>query len=110
MEREELICGLCEDHYIDMISHEDVLLHQVHHIRLGYGDIYTKFTPFYNRAIQLTVGKPLKKTPSNFFNHNDRMFEMNRGKLLTDDDMGRIKKNLIYHPRFFLSERKKKHL
>jgi len=107
MDREEIIMNICTDHSLDMISHEDVILHEIHTIRSGSGDIYTKFTPFYNTAIKLVVDRPLKKVPSNFFKHLDNCFQIKQGKLLNAKALEKIRKKLDISPKiFFIGTRK----
>ena len=51
-------------------SYEDCLLQPVGSIRTGSDTVYTKFTPYFNKAKQVKVEKPLTNKYSNYFKGN----------------------------------------
>lgn len=58
---------LCEKNNIDCIVTEDILLNSIGSIKTGSGDIYTKFTPYFNNAKQNEITRPQSNKFSKYF-------------------------------------------
>jgi deoxyribodipyrimidine photo-lyase len=56
--REELVRDLCDKNNIECISLEDKLLNPVDCIETNSGTKYTKFTPYYKKAVELDIRRP----------------------------------------------------
>lgn len=57
---------ICKQYNVDFISCEDILLNNIGSIRTNNGSIYTKFTPYYNKAKKTIVCPAIKKAQHNF--------------------------------------------
>lgn len=58
--RDNNIKELCQTFNITCKTYHDALLNEIHTVKSGSESIYLKFTPYYNKAIQKSVDKPLK--------------------------------------------------
>jgi deoxyribodipyrimidine photo-lyase len=64
----------CLKNYIDFIIKEDILLNPVGSIRTKSKDkIYTKFTPYFNRARLFDVRKPQKNNYKNYYSKYSKL-------------------------------------
>lgn len=70
IKRDSKIQKVCLDNEIDFNPYEDYLLHDVGSILTGTGKVYTKYTPFYKKAINISVNKPLSNKRRNFYKSN----------------------------------------
>lgn len=63
IKREQDIISLCQSNHVDVVYDHDYYLHTPGTILNGSGNIYQKFTPFYNKAMKIPVKPPtvLKK-------------------------------------------------
>lgn len=50
IKRDNIISNICSKYDVSFISVEDYLLYPIGYIKNGSGDIYTKFTPYYNKV------------------------------------------------------------
>lgn len=64
--RDKKIETLCKKNKIDFVSTEDVLLNPIGSITTGSNEIYTKFTPYFNKAKKITVPNPIKNNRKNY--------------------------------------------
>jgi deoxyribodipyrimidine photo-lyase len=64
--RDEKIEALCKKSGVEFVSKEDICIQPVGSVKTGAGTIYKKYTPFYNKAKELPVRKPLILTKYNF--------------------------------------------
>lgn len=71
--RDEKIQKICERNKIQFHSLEDVLLQPVGSIRSGSGDIYSKFTPFFNTAKKVKVPDVKKNNYSNYYSNRNKI-------------------------------------
>lgn len=72
-ERDNKIKDLCKSLNINIISEDDYLLHPLGDIKTTSGGVYTKFTPFYNKALELDVRLPDKYSINNFYSKNKKL-------------------------------------
>ena len=87
--RDEKIKEVCDKNNIVFESHEDVLLQPVGSIRNGSGEIYKKFTPFFNTAKKIAVKKPIKNTHTNYLAKKNKIvgeFKGNTNKFYQYND------------------------
>lgn len=85
-ERDNLILNTCNKHNINFESFEDILLHPVGSIKTGQGNIYTKFTPYYNNAIKIKVNEVNKNNFKNYYPKKNKIigeFKGNKNKFYT---------------------------
>lgn len=68
--RDEEIREICLKNNIECHIFEDSLLHDVGSIRTGNGEIYQKFTPYFNFAKTHDIRKPIKNKHDNYFKGN----------------------------------------
>lgn len=66
-QRDHDIENLCNQKNITFDSIDDSTLYPIGSIKTLQGKIYTKFTPFFNNAINVNVKKPIKNTRHNYF-------------------------------------------
>lgn len=64
--RDEKIEALCKKNGVEFVSKEDICIQPVGSVKTGAGTIYKKYTPFYNKAKELPLRKPLILTKYNF--------------------------------------------
>ena len=64
--RDKLLKAVCDRHGIPLVAHSDQLLHEPGAILKSDGSPYTIFTPWYRRASQLEVRRPLRRRKINF--------------------------------------------
>lgn len=65
--RDQAMANICRENKIEFISCHDALLLAPNAIRTSAGSPYTKFTPFYKKAVQLPVSRPLVNKASNYW-------------------------------------------
>jgi deoxyribodipyrimidine photo-lyase len=61
LERDKEIVELCKDENIIIEMYQDYYLNEPGTIVSGSGEIYKKFTPFYNSALKIKIEEPMKK-------------------------------------------------
>ena len=71
--RDNDIKKICEKNNIAFEQFEDGLLNNVGSIRNGSGDIYVKFTPYYNVAKGVNVKSPIKNNYKNFYPRRNKI-------------------------------------
>ena len=64
--RDEKIEALCKKNGVEFVSKEDICIQPVGSVKTGAGTIYKKYTPFYNKAKELPLRKPVILTKYNF--------------------------------------------
>ena len=64
--RDEKIEALCKKNGIEFWSKEDICIQPIGSVRTGSGTIYKKYTPYYNKAKELPIRKPVGRTSYNF--------------------------------------------
>lgn len=64
--RDKKIESLCKKKNINYISKEDICIQPIGSIKTGTGTIYKKYTPYYNKAKQLKIRKPVFRKNYNF--------------------------------------------
>ena len=64
--RDEKIEALCKKNGIDFLSKEDICIQPIGSVKTGSGTIYKKYTPYYNKAKELPIRKPVIITAYNF--------------------------------------------
>ena len=72
-DRDMKIQKVCDKNKIKFESFEDVLLQPVETIRSGSGEIYSKFTPFYNVAKKVKVLEVKKNNYSNYYSNKNKI-------------------------------------
>ncbi len=70
IQRDKKIRNVCKKQDIDFISTEDILLNPIASIVTGQDDIYTKFTPYFNKAKKIKVPNPISNKYSNYYKGN----------------------------------------
>lgn len=94
-ERDKSIIELCEQMKIYVTYDHDYYLHNPGTILNGSGEIYQKFTPYYNNASKINVEKPVKKNIS-FSSKNTTI----PGKISLTEAMNKFtkqNKNILVH-------------
>ncbi len=71
--RDALIERICNKNKVKFHSYEDSLMYPIGTIRNGSGDIYSKFTPFYNTARKVKVPEIRKNNYSNYYSNKNRI-------------------------------------
>lgn len=64
--RDEKIEALCKKNGIEFLSKEDICIQPIGTVKTGSDTIYKKYTPFYNKAKDLPIRKPVIRTTYNF--------------------------------------------
>ena len=64
--RDEKIESLCKKSGVEFVSKEDICIQPIGSVKTGSGTIYKKYTPFYNKAKELPLRKPVILTKYNF--------------------------------------------
>jgi len=64
--RDEKIEEYCKKNGIDFSSKEDICIQPIGTVKTGSDTIYKKYTPFYNKAKELPIRKPVIRTAYNF--------------------------------------------
>ncbi len=77
--RDNEIKIVCQSYDIDFLSFEDVLLNNVGSILTLDGSVYSKFTPYFNKANKITVRKSIKNNYSNYYSGKTRIVGEFRG-------------------------------
>lgn len=72
-ERDEKIQKVCEKNKIAFNSFEDILLHPVGSITNLSDEIYTKFTPYFNKAKQTAIQKPIANIRTNYISKSSHI-------------------------------------
>jgi deoxyribodipyrimidine photo-lyase len=57
---------LCKKKEIEYISKEDICIHPIGSVKTESGTIYKKYTPYYNKAKQIPIRKPIIRKIYNF--------------------------------------------
>lgn len=70
IKRDERIENFCKKNKIDFNSYEDVLLHPISSIKSADGNIFQKFTPYFNKASKIKVDKPIEYDIKNLVKKN----------------------------------------
>lgn len=65
--RDEEILSVCRKAGIEFCSGHDALLHYPGEVMNGSGNPYKVFTPFYRKAVELSVSVPAKNNKSNYY-------------------------------------------
>jgi len=81
--RDESLEKVCEKNKATFHSYEDVLLHPVGSIRTGSDEIYTKFTPYWNKASKVKVVDIKTNKYDNYFSGRKKIvgeFKGNKAK------------------------------
>jgi deoxyribodipyrimidine photo-lyase len=68
IKRDNKIKNICNNYDVVVEEYEDYLLHSMNSIKTGSDTIYTKFTPYYNKAINEKVINPLNNKYKNYYN------------------------------------------
>lgn len=64
--RDEKIEELCKKYDIEFLSKEDICIQPIGSVKTGAGTIYKKYTPYYNKAKELPISKPVLRSSFNF--------------------------------------------
>lgn len=81
--RDEELQKVCEKHKVAFNSYEDVLLHPVGSIRTGSDEVYTKFTPYFNKASKVKVNDVKSNKYTNYTSNKTKItgeFKGNKSK------------------------------
>lgn len=81
--RDEALEKVCTKNNVKFHSYEDVLLYPVGTIRTGSDEIYTKFTPYFNKAKKVKVDDVKQNKYNNYFSGKKKItgeFKGNKGK------------------------------
>jgi deoxyribodipyrimidine photo-lyase len=79
-ERDIKISEVCKKHDIELISSEDYLFHPVGSVRTGSDTVYTKFTPYFNKAKSKKVPNFTKNSRSNYYSKTKDIVGEFKGK------------------------------
>ena len=71
--RDESIQKICNKYNVNYQSFEDILLQPVGTIRNGSGEIYSKFTPFYNTGKKIKVPEIKKNNYTNYYSNKNKI-------------------------------------
>lgn len=71
--RDEHIQKLCEQNKIKFLQFEDSLLNGVGTVKNVSGNIYTKFTPYFNNARKVNVSSPVKNNYKNYYGGRNKI-------------------------------------
>jgi deoxyribodipyrimidine photo-lyase len=86
IQREDNLADMCDSYGIEMYSLEDYLLQPVDSVSTGAGSFYSKYTPYYKKAVKQKVQKPIKNNYKNYIS--------SRIKLNNEIDMKYILKKI----------------
>lgn len=91
--RDEKINEICKKHDVSVMVSEDALLNPVASIKTGNGNVYQKFTPYFNVAKKIEVARPLSESKL----HYNKLAKATTSNNLTDshaiDIMDKYNKN-----------------
>lgn len=82
-DRDNKISNVCKKHDIELISVEDYLMHPVGSVKTGSDTIYSKFTPYFNKAKLKKVPNITKNTKTNYYSKRKKItgeFKGNKDK------------------------------
>lgn len=82
--RDKMIKEVAGERGIEFVQVEDLLLNRVASILTGSGKVYSKFTPYFNKASLVGVPHPVKLKPADYKKFLDQKIEFNtefKGKL-----------------------------
>ena len=79
--RDNKIQKVCVNNNVSFEIYEDYTLHNVGTVRTGDGNVYVKFTPFYNNIKKLPVPKPKQNIYSNYYSSRNKILGEFKGKL-----------------------------
>ena len=65
-ERDKKIEALCNKKGIEFLTREDICIQPIGSVKTGAGTIYKKYTPYYNKAKELPIRKPILRSSFNF--------------------------------------------
>ena len=65
-ERDKKIEALCNKKSIEFLTREDICIQPIGSVKTGAGTIYKKYTPYYNKAKELPIRKPILRSSFNF--------------------------------------------
>lgn len=66
-ERDDKLNEVCKKNKIELVSTEDYLMYPVGSVRTGSDTVYTKFTPYFNKAKKKQVPNMSKNNKSNYY-------------------------------------------
>lgn len=96
IKRDKDIKDFCDTKNIAFNSYEDILLNPINSITNSQNNIYTKFTPYFNKAKKIKINNPIKCTKNNFVKKNFKILhQYDKTKL---DKFYSYNENLAYHP------------
>jgi deoxyribodipyrimidine photo-lyase len=64
--RDEKIKALCKKYEVEFLTKEDICIQPIGSVKTGSGTIYKKYTPYYNKAKELPIHKPIIRKIYNF--------------------------------------------
>jgi len=70
VDRDNKICDIAQKYNLNTIIEDDICLHKLGSVKNVSGGIYSKFTPFYNKCINIDVKLPDKFIVKNLLNKN----------------------------------------
>ncbi len=85
LDREDNIKKILEKHNLPFIIVEDILLQPAKSVLNETGDIYSKFTPYYNKAVKIKVDKPKTNKYHNYIRNTHEIKDD-----LTDNDIEKL--------------------
>lgn len=72
-QRDRKIRNICKKYEIDFVVSEDILLNPIGSIVTGSGNIYQKFTPYFNTAKGIKIDKPATNKSSNYYGKKNKI-------------------------------------
>lgn len=81
IQRDDKIKKVCQKYEVKFHSYEDCLLNPVASITTGGGGVYTKFTPYFNKAKKIPVKNPQSNNKRNFVSKNYKISGQFKGSL-----------------------------
>lgn len=71
--RDQRLATVCKKHDCDLVVSEDYLLLPVGSVRTGGDEVYSKFTPFFNKAVAKKVRSVKRNTRVNYYNKRNNI-------------------------------------
>jgi len=75
IKRDNRIKKICKKHKIDFIINEDYLLLPIHSIRTKQNTIYSKFTPYFRKAVKIKIDSIKLNKKKNYVGWNKKIVE-----------------------------------
>ena len=78
--RDAEIEKVCEQEGVEFHSIEDLTMYPIGSIRTGNDEVYSKFTPYYNKTKKIKVPEPINNNYSNYYSNRNKIKGEFKGK------------------------------